>query len=159
MMQQEASEAYLRCQAQVAAARAADVESRKAEVEAAERLTEALASATSERQVFEAERRRQLQAADEASEVLQRQVQATEPARAAAALSSRVAARCMCEGALAKAWRSWVQQWAEAARLKRLLAAACARLRRPALAALFTAWRAIWVEAENERGRTAAVTL
>mgnify|MGYP001271882941 CR=1 FL=1 len=155
--QQESSEAYLRCyqrcQAQVSAAKAAEIESRKAEVEAAERLTEALASATSKRQIFEVELRRQLQAADEASEVLQRQVQATKAADAVAALSSRVTARCMREGALAKAWRSLVVQRLEAARLKRLLAVASARLRRPTL---FTAWRAICAEVQKERGRKAA---
>ena len=151
--QQESSEAYLRCyqrcQAQVSAAKAAEIESRKAEVEAAERLTEALASATSKRQVFEVERRRQLQAAGEASEELQIQVQATKAADAAAALSSRVAARCVRERALAKAWRSWVEQRTEAVRL----AVASARLRRPVL---FTAWRAICAEVQKERGRKAA---
>ena len=151
--QQESSEAYLRCyqrcQAQVSAAKAAEIESRKAEVEAAERLTEALASATSKRQVFEVERRRQLQAAGEASEELQIQVQATKAADAAAALSSRVAARCVRERALAKAWRSWVEQRAEAVRLRVL----SARLRRPVL---FTAWRAICAEVQKERGRKAA---
>ena len=133
--QQEASEAYLRCftrcQAQVLAAKAAEAESRRAEAEAEKSL---------------AELERQLQAAEE---LLQRQVQATEAVMAAAALTTRVAARCMRERALAHAWGAW----RHASWQKRLLAASGARLRLALRVAVsFAAWRASWAKA-NEAGR------
>ena len=153
--QQEASEAYLRCytkcQAQVSAAKAAQAESRRAEAEAEKRLTAALTAAPSAKQVFETELRRQVQAADDR---LQRQVQATEAVMAAAALTARVAARCMRERALAHAWGAWRQQWEHASwQQNRLLAASSTRLRLALrVAASFAAWRASWAKA-NEAGR------
>ena len=154
--QQEASEAYLRCytkcQAQVSAAKAAQAESRRAEAEAEKRLAAALTAAPSMRQVrVETELRRQVQTAYDR---LQRQDQATEAVMAAAALTARVAARCMRERALAHAWGAWRQQWEHASwQQNRLLAASSSRLRLALrVAASFAAWRASWAKA-NEAGR------
>ena len=47
-----------------------------------------------------------------------------------------------------RGWTAWQQQWEEAARQKRMLAAAGARLARPALAAALAGWVADWRAAE-----------
>ena len=46
-------------------------------------------------------------------------------------------------------WGAWHEQWEEAARQKRMLAAAGARLARPALAAALAGWVADWRAAEQ----------
>jgi len=62
----------------------------------------------------------------------------------------------MGQQGLAAGWSTWQDQYLEAARQKRMLAAAGARLQRPALVASFASWRSSWDEAEKERARTEA---
>ena len=58
------------------------------------------------------------------------------------------AARRIANRGIAMGFSAWQEQWEEAARQKRMLAAACARLARPVLAAAVAAWRAGWRAAE-----------
>ena len=58
------------------------------------------------------------------------------------------AARRSANRDIAMGFSAWQEQWEEAARQKRMLAAACARLARPVLAAAVAAWRAGWRAAE-----------
>ena len=58
------------------------------------------------------------------------------------------AARRIAKHDIAMGFSAWQEQWEEAARQKRMLAAACARLARPVLAAAVAAWRAGWRAAE-----------
>jgi len=66
------------------------------------------------------------------------------------------AARRIANADIAFGFSTWQGQWAEAARQKRMLAAAGARLARPALAAALGAWRQDWA-AEEEEKRFAAM--
>ena len=54
------------------------------------------------------------------------------------------AARRIANAGMASGFSTWQAQWAEAARQKRMLAAAAARLTRPALAAAVAHWRGEW---------------
>ena len=62
----------------------------------------------------------------------------------------QMAARRMGQAGLANGWSVWQEQWEEAARQKRMLAAAGARLQRPALTASFGHWRGDWRKADHE---------
>ena len=48
-----------------------------------------------------------------------------------------------------RGWTAWQEMWEEAARQKRMLAAAGARLAKPKLAACFSLWTASWLETEK----------
>ena len=50
----------------------------------------------------------------------------------------------ICSQGLIRGWTAWQEQWETAARQKRMLAAAAARLTRPALAAAVAHWRQDW---------------
>ena len=50
----------------------------------------------------------------------------------------------ICSQGLIRGWTAWQEQWETAARQKRMLAAAAARLARPALAAAVAHWRGEW---------------
>ena len=50
----------------------------------------------------------------------------------------------ICSQGLIRGWTAWLEQWETAARQKRMLAAAAARLTRPALAAAVAHWRQDW---------------
>ena len=54
------------------------------------------------------------------------------------------AMRRIANAGIASGFSAWQEQWAEAARQKRMLAAAAARLTRPALAAAVAHWRQDW---------------
>ena len=61
---------------------------------------------------------------------------------------------------LMRGWTCWHEIWAEATRQKRMLAAASARLAKPALTAAVTAWRQDWqAEVEAARGKSFEVRL
>ena len=62
---------------------------------------------------------------------------------------SQLAARRVSNREIASGFTAWQEQWAEAARQKRMLAAAGARLARPALAAALAGWVADWRAAEQ----------
>merc|ERR1711965_403246 len=59
------------------------------------------------------------------------------------------AMRRIANAGIASGFSAWQEQWAEAARQKRMLAAAGARLARPALAAALAHWMALWREEEE----------
>ena len=59
------------------------------------------------------------------------------------------AMRRIANAGIASGFSAWQEQWAEAARQKRMLAAAGARLARPALAAALAGWVADWRAAEQ----------
>ena len=61
----------------------------------------------------------------------------------------RNATRRMFQADLLYGWSTWQEQWAEVNRKKRMLAAAGARLARPALAAALAGWVADWRAAEQ----------
>ena len=64
----------------------------------------------------------------------------------------------ICSQGLIRGWTAWQEQWETAARQKRMLAAAAARLARPALAAAVAHWRGEWegaVQQEEEFKRSA----
>ena len=64
----------------------------------------------------------------------------------------------ICSQGLIRGWTAWQAQWETAARQKRMLAAAAARLARPALAAAVAHWRGEWeaaVQQEEELKRSA----
>ena len=63
----------------------------------------------------------------------------------------RSAARRIANRDISMGFTAWQEQWAEAARQKRMLAAAGARLARPQLAAALAGWVADWRAAEAER--------
>jgi hypothetical protein len=66
------------------------------------------------------------------------------------------AARRIANAGIASGFSTWQGQWAEAARQKRMLAAAGARLARPALAAAVALWVGEWSFEEREKRREAA---
>jgi len=59
--------------------------------------------------------------------------------------------RRIANAGIASGFSTWQEQWAEAARQKRMLAAAGARLARPALSAALAGWVADWRAAEAEK--------
>ena len=59
------------------------------------------------------------------------------------------AMRRIANAGIASGFSAWQEQWEEAARKKRMLAAAGARLARPALAAALAGWVADWRAAEQ----------
>ena len=59
------------------------------------------------------------------------------------------AMRRIANAGIASGFSAWQEQWEEAARQKRMLAAAGARLARPALAAALAGWVADWRAAEQ----------
>ena len=59
------------------------------------------------------------------------------------------AMRRIANAGIASGFSAWQEQWEEAARQKRMLAAAGARLARPALAAALAGWVAEWRAAEQ----------
>ena len=61
------------------------------------------------------------------------------------------AMRRIANAGIASGFSAWQEQWAEAARQKRMLAAAGARLARPALAAALAGWVGEWRAAEAEK--------
>jgi hypothetical protein len=61
------------------------------------------------------------------------------------------AMRRIANAGIASGFTTWQEQWEEQARQKRMLAAAGARLSRPALAAAVAHWRTDWQVAEAER--------
>ena len=69
---------------------------------------------------------------------------------------SQLAARRVCNREIAMGFITWNGQWAEAARQKRLLAAAGARLARPQLAAAVALWVGEWRKAELDEWREVA---
>ena len=78
-------------------------------------------------------------------------LEATERERRVEALAGKAMRRIQNAG-LIRGWGAWQGRWEEAARQRRMLAGAAARLARPQLAACVAHWRAEW-EAE---GRAAA---
>ena len=62
---------------------------------------------------------------------------------------SRKAAKRMGNQGILRGWTAWQEMWEEAARQKRMLAAAGARLAKPKLAACFSLWTASWLETEK----------
>ena len=50
----------------------------------------------------------------------------------------------MANAGLSRGWSAWQEQWEEAARQRRMLAAAGARLLKPKLVACFVAWASSW---------------
>ena len=68
----------------------------------------------------------------------------------------RNAARRMFQADLLYGWSTWQEQWAEVNRKKRMLAAAGARLARPALAAAMAHWVGDWRAEEHERALASA---
>ena len=68
----------------------------------------------------------------------------------------RNAARRMFQADLLYGWSTWQEQWAEVNRKKRMLAAAGARLARPALAAAVALWVGEWRAAEAEKAAAEA---
>ena len=50
----------------------------------------------------------------------------------------------MANAGMIKGWTAWYDKYEEAARQKRMLAGAAARLSRPMLVACFTSWREDW---------------
>ena len=68
----------------------------------------------------------------------------------------RNAARRMFQADLLYGWSTWQEQWAEVNRKKRMLAAAGARLARPALAAAVAHWVGDWRAEEHERALASA---
>ena len=93
-----------------------------------------------------------------AAEAHQRQLaeQAEETRERRVAYLQRNAARRMFQADLLYGWSTWQGQWEEAARQKRMLAAAGARLARPALAAAVAHWVGDWRAAEHERALAGA---
>ena len=77
-----------------------------------------------------------------AAEAHQRQLaeQEEETREQKVAYLQRNAARRMFQADLLYGWSTWQEQWEEAARQKRMLAAASARLARPQLAAAVAHW-------------------
>ena len=65
------------------------------------------------------------------------------------------AARRSANRDIAMGFSAWQEQWEEAARQKRMLAAAAGRLARPALAAAVVHWRNAWYAAEAARAEAA----
>ena len=65
------------------------------------------------------------------------------------------AMRRIANAGLASGFGAWQEQWEEAARQKRMLAAAGARLARPALAAAVALWVGEWRAAEAEKAAAA----
>ena len=59
--------------------------------------------------------------------------------------------RRIANAGLASGFSAWQEQWEEAARQKRMLAAAGARLARPQLAAAVALWVGEWREAEADK--------
>ena len=72
------------------------------------------------------------------------------------AILQQQAARRIANAGISSGFSTWQEQWAEAARQKRMLAAAGARLARPALAAAVAHWMALWREEEEARRLQAA---
>ena len=68
------------------------------------------------------------------------------------------AVKRICSQGVMRGFGTWQEQWAEAARQRRMLAAAAARLARPALAAAVAHWRGEW-EAALTLTLTQALTL
>ena len=93
-----------------------------------------------------------------AAEAHQRQLaeQAEETREQRVVYLQRNAARRMFQADLLYGWSTWQGQWEEAARQKRMLAAAGARLARPALAAAVAHWVSDWRAAEHERALAGA---
>ena len=65
-------------------------------------------------------------------------------------LMAKNATRRIKNQGLIKGWASWHGEWAAAARRRRMLAAAGARLAKPAVTAAFAHWRAGWEGVEKE---------
>ena len=57
----------------------------------------------------------------------------------------------ICSQGLIRGWTAWQEQWETAARQRRMLAAAAARLARPALAAAVAHWRGEWEGAVQQK--------
>jgi len=74
--------------------------------------------------------------------------EATEREKRVEALAGKAMRRIQNAG-LIRGWGAWQGRWEEAARQKRMLAGAAARLARPQLAACVAHWRAEW-EAEGK---------
>ena len=55
----------------------------------------------------------------------------------------------MANAGMIKGWTAWYDKYEEAARQKRMLAGAAARLSRPMLVACFTSWREDWDEMQR----------
>jgi hypothetical protein len=93
-----------------------------------------------------------------AAEAHQRQLaeQEEETREQKVAYLQRNAARRMFQADLLYGWSTWQEQWEEAARQKRMLAAASARLARPQLAAAVAHWVGDWRAAEHERALASA---
>ena len=95
-----------------------------------------------------------------AAEAHQRQLaeQAEAEKEKRVALLQQQATRRIANAGIASGFSAWQEQWAEAARQKRMLAAAGARLAQPALAAAMAHWVGDWRHAEAERQAAEAAT-
>ena len=112
--------------------------------------------------------RQQQQAADAQAKALERQrIELAGTAEQQAALReqearekrveaiAQKAMRRIKNGGILRGWTAWHSMWEEAARQKRMLAAAGARLAKPALTAALAHWRADWTAAQRVEARKA----
>ena len=123
-------------------------------MQAQQLLKEALSKAADDRAALHAQLTGDFAAAEAAyAKQAEEQLEAEKEKRVAHL--QQQAMRRIANADIASGFGAWQEQWEEAARQKRMLAAAGARLARPALAAAVTHWVGEWRAAEAEKAAAA----
>jgi len=128
-------------------------EQRKKEGSLAEQLAALKVELEEARVLLEAKEVEKVEAARGVEAAYQKQLeeQAEAEKEKRVAMLQAQAQRRMANRDLFAGWSVWHEQWEEAARQKRMLAAAGARLTRPALVAAVNWWKVDWGEAQTEK--------